>query len=81
MMYVRSKDYKEFLGELQLSFVCLLIAQNYAGLIQWKNLVQLICSCKEALETYAETFYNEFFGKYICYMYVCGAYLYLFSNS
>ena len=59
-MYVRSKDYKEFLGELQLSFVCLLIAQNYAGLIQWKNLVQLICSCKEALETYAETFYNEF---------------------
>ncbi|CAH1759938.1 23345_t:CDS:2 [Entrophospora sp. SA101] len=58
---VYNNDYKEVLGELQLSFVCLLMAQNYAGLIQWKNIVQLICSSKEALETYAETFYNEFF--------------------
>jgi A1 cistron-splicing factor AAR2 len=57
---VYGNDYKELLGELQLSFVCLLIAENYAGLVQWKNLVQLICSCQEALEKYADTLFTDF---------------------
>ncbi|CAI2177495.1 19959_t:CDS:2 [Funneliformis geosporum] len=53
-------NYKELLGELQLAFVCLLMAQNYAGFVQFKNLVQLICSCQEALEKYADTLFIDF---------------------
>ncbi|KAF0449825.1 AAR2-domain-containing protein [Gigaspora margarita] len=57
---VYKNDYKELLGELQLSFVCLLIGQNFAGFTQWKNLVQLICMCKEAINTYNMTLFSEF---------------------
>ncbi|RHZ74108.1 hypothetical protein Glove_227g17 [Diversispora epigaea] len=53
-------DYKELLGELQLSFVCLLMAQNFAGFYQWKNIVQLICSSKESIYTYSDTLYMVF---------------------
>ncbi|CAG8484666.1 12093_t:CDS:2 [Dentiscutata erythropus] len=58
--YSQDKNHKELLGELQLSFVCLLIGQNFAGFTQWKNLVQLICMCKEAINTYAMTLFLEF---------------------
>ncbi|CAG8523987.1 6358_t:CDS:2 [Ambispora gerdemannii] len=53
-------DYKELLGELQLAFVCLLLGQNYAGFVQWKNLVHLLCGCCEALLTYADNLFVEF---------------------
>ncbi|CAG8595876.1 17104_t:CDS:2 [Acaulospora morrowiae] len=56
---VYNNDYKELLGELQLSFVCLLVAQNFSGFTQWKNLVQLICTCEEAINTYADTFFTD----------------------
>ncbi|CEP07188.1 hypothetical protein [Parasitella parasitica] len=42
-------DFKVLLGELQLSFVCLLMAQNFSGFNQWKKLVQLLCSCSELM--------------------------------
>ncbi|KAI8992358.1 A1 cistron-splicing factor [Pilobolus umbonatus] len=42
-------DYKALLGEMQLSFVCLLMAQNFSGFNQWKQLVQLLCSCSELM--------------------------------
>jgi A1 cistron-splicing factor AAR2 len=38
------------LGELQLAFVCLLMAQNFSGFNQWKQLVQLLCSCQQLME-------------------------------
>ncbi|CAO3622442.1 unnamed protein product [Cunninghamella echinulata] len=37
------------LGELQLAFVCLLMAQNFSGFQQWKQLVHLLCSCQELI--------------------------------
>ncbi|CAG8504582.1 3514_t:CDS:2 [Ambispora leptoticha] len=53
-------DYKELLGELQLAFVCLLLGQNYAGFVQWKNLIHLLCGCREVLLTYADNLFVEF---------------------
>ncbi|KAG9304045.1 hypothetical protein G9A89_005955 [Geosiphon pyriformis] len=58
--YSQDKNYKELLGELQLAFVCLLLAQNYAGLLQWKNLSQILFRSRDALESYAETLFLEF---------------------
>ncbi|RCI03444.1 a1-alpha2 repression [Rhizopus stolonifer] len=47
---VYHNDHKVMLGELQLAFVCLLMAQNFSGFNQWKQLVQLLCSCPELIE-------------------------------
>lgn len=55
-------DYKVMLGELQLSFVCLLMAQNFSGFNQWKKLVHLLCSCHE-LMTEKPDLFIEFMGK------------------
>ncbi|KAI9137577.1 A1 cistron-splicing factor [Paraphysoderma sedebokerense] len=55
-----SVDYRNLLGELQLSFVCLLAAQNFEGFEQWKVIIQLLCSCKEALLQHPDLFV-EFF--------------------
>ncbi|KAJ3056293.1 a1-alpha2 repression [Rhizophlyctis rosea] len=60
LLQKKYKDYKEVLGELQLSFIIFLIGQVYDGLEQWKNLVQLICQSDEALDKYATTLYVEF---------------------
>ncbi|CAG8676543.1 2159_t:CDS:2 [Cetraspora pellucida] len=61
-IYKNGKFYvcQAILGELQLSFVCLLIGQNFAGFTQWKNLVQLVCLCKESINTYSTTLFSEF---------------------
>lgn len=50
------------LGEMQLSFVCLLMAQNFSGFNQWKQLVQLLCSCPQLIEEKPDMFV-EFMGK------------------
>ncbi|CAB5176305.1 unnamed protein product [Rhizophagus irregularis] len=57
---VYNNDHKELLGELQLAFICFLIAENYAGFMQWKNIVLLICSCQEAIEKYVDTIFTDF---------------------
>ncbi|KAI7905954.1 A1 cistron-splicing factor [Cokeromyces recurvatus] len=49
-------DYQVMLGELQLAFVCLLMAQNFSGFNQWKNLVHLLCSCTELIEEKPDMF-------------------------
>ncbi|KAJ3046201.1 a1-alpha2 repression [Rhizophlyctis rosea] len=56
------KDYKELLGELQLSFIIFLVGQVYDGLEQWKNLVQLVCQSDEAIDDHASTLFLEFLG-------------------
>ncbi|KAG0171026.1 a1-alpha2 repression [Apophysomyces sp. BC1034] len=43
---VYRNDHKLMLGELQLAFVCLLMAQNFSGFNQWKQLVHLLCACQ-----------------------------------
>lgn len=55
-------DYRIMLGELQLSFVCLLMAQNFSGFNQWKKLVHLLCSCSELMSEKPDLFI-EFMGK------------------
>ncbi|KAI8063297.1 A1 cistron-splicing factor [Gongronella butleri] len=43
-------DHRLLLGEFQLAFVCLLMAQNFSGFQHWKQVVHLLCSCHELLE-------------------------------
>lgn len=47
---------------MQLSFVCLLMAQNFSGFNQWKQLVQLLCSCPQLMEEKPDMFV-EFMGR------------------
>eukprot|EP01104_Vermistella_antarctica_P019235 TRINITY_DN7439_c0_g1_i1.p1 TRINITY_DN7439_c0_g1~~TRINITY_DN7439_c0_g1_i1.p1 ORF type:complete len:553 (-),score=129.54 TRINITY_DN7439_c0_g1_i1:53-1711(-) len=49
------------LGELQLSFVLFLQLSSYRSLNQWKRLVDLVCSCDDAVHTH-QNFYFEFLG-------------------
>ncbi|TPX32780.1 hypothetical protein SmJEL517_g04181 [Synchytrium microbalum] len=49
-------DYKDLLGELELSFIIFLVGQVYDGLEQWKILVTLLCSCHELLELQVDMF-------------------------
>ncbi|EPB86982.1 hypothetical protein HMPREF1544_06200 [Mucor circinelloides 1006PhL] len=53
---VYHNDYRIMLGELQLSFVCLLMAQNFSGFNQWKKLVHLLCSCSELMSEKPDLF-------------------------
>jgi A1 cistron-splicing factor AAR2 len=46
----------ELLGEVQFSFICFLIGQNYDGFEQWKSLIKLFCNCDEAIGVYPEFF-------------------------
>ncbi|KAI9327977.1 A1 cistron-splicing factor [Obelidium mucronatum] len=55
-------DFKLLLGELQFSFILFLVGQVYDGLEQWKCLVQLLCSAKEATTSATGGLYYEFLG-------------------
>jgi len=37
------------LGELQFSFVCFLMGHAFDGLEQWKRIIELLCSCDDAV--------------------------------
>lgn len=50
------KDRKEILAELQFAFVCFLVGQVYDAFEHWKKLLNLLCSCDEALSTYSDIF-------------------------
>jgi A1 cistron-splicing factor AAR2 len=62
---ILKKNYKGdlnlFLGEFQLSYIIFLIGQVYDGFEQWKTIIVLMLQCEEALETYGETLFKEFF--------------------
>ena len=44
-------DYRldEALGELQYSFICFLVGQNYDAFEKWKQLLRMFCTSDEAL--------------------------------
>ncbi|KAI9292754.1 AAR2-domain-containing protein [Neoconidiobolus thromboides FSU 785] len=42
-------DYKNILGEIELSFIVFLLGQNFIGLEQWKKLIVLISNSNEAI--------------------------------
>jgi len=48
----------EVLVELQFSFLCFLVGQNYDSFCQWKHLVAMMCGCGEALLKYPQLFLN-----------------------
>lgn len=54
-------DVKEILGELQLAFIAFLVGQVYDAFEQWKNLINLLCTCIDAVEKYP-TLFESFMG-------------------
>lgn len=42
-------SHQEVLVELQFSFLCFLVAQNYDSFEHWKQLVALLCTCVRAM--------------------------------
>jgi len=46
----------EILGELQFSFICFLVAQNYDAFEQWKQLLKMFCTCDEALANHTHLY-------------------------
>ena len=60
---ILNKHYKynhmTFLGEMQYAFICLLVGQSVQGLVQWKNIVDLLTNCCDALEE-KQNFYLQF---------------------
>ena len=41
--------HQEVLVELQFSFLCFLVAQNYDSFEHWKQLVAMLCTCVRAM--------------------------------
>jgi A1 cistron-splicing factor AAR2 len=39
--------FENLLGELQFSYICFIVGQNFNGFEQWKKILDLICSCDE----------------------------------
>ena len=46
----------QVLVELQFSFLCFLVAQNYDSFEQWKHLVALLCTCVKAMSKFPDLF-------------------------
>ena len=49
-------DSRSLLGELQSSFLLFLYGHIYEGFEQWRRLLELFCSCDQALLTHSELF-------------------------
>ncbi|KAG3014120.1 hypothetical protein PC128_g9489 [Phytophthora cactorum] len=49
-------DWKELIGELQLSFLVFLQLSSLAALEQWKQFIALMCSCEQALSSHVLLF-------------------------
>ena len=49
---------EEVLVELQFSFLCFLVGQNYDSFCQWKQQVAMLCGRGEALPKYPQLFLN-----------------------
>ncbi|KAI5698527.1 hypothetical protein M8J76_012408 [Diaphorina citri] len=47
---------QDVLGEFQFSFLCFILGLNYESFLQWKNLLELFCSCEVALEKYIDLY-------------------------
>lgn len=56
-------QWKDILGELELSFITFLIGQNFCGLEQWKKIIILLCGCCEAIKSNSSLF-KAFSGNY-----------------
>lgn len=47
---------QDVIGEFQFSFICFILGLNYESFIQWKNLLELFCSCDIAIERYPQLY-------------------------
>ena len=52
------KNIEEILVELQIAFLCFLVAQNYDSFEHWKQLVVLMCGAGKAMAKYPQLFLN-----------------------
>ncbi len=47
---------EEILAELQFSFVCFLVGQHYDSFERWKKLLEMVCTCDEAINKYPQLY-------------------------
>ncbi|XP_015179811.1 PREDICTED: protein AAR2 homolog [Polistes dominula] len=59
IVLAKIKCQPEILGELQLTFVCVLIGQNWEAFEQWKKILSLICGVDALIPSY-RSLYLEF---------------------
>jgi len=52
------ENIEEVLVELQFSFLCFLVGQNYESFCHWKRIVDMLCGCFESLLKYPQLFIN-----------------------
>ena len=57
-----SLDETGILSEFQISFITFFLGQNFSGFEQWKNIISLICSCKDAVLKFP-MLYIKFLGN------------------
>jgi len=55
-MFISEHAAEEVLVELQFSFLCFLVAQNYDSFEQWKHLVAMLCTCVKAMTKFPSLF-------------------------
>lgn len=58
---IASHGMPRILAEVQLVFVCFLVGQVYDAFEQWKRLVDMFCSCDEAVSRHSDLF-DKFIG-------------------
>lgn len=56
---LRKLEWKELLGELEMSFVIFVLGQNYDGFEHWKSLLMLLSACERGMEQH-EILFAEF---------------------
>ena len=66
----RGNKSDDLLGEMQLAFVCLLVAQNYDGFEHWKTILHLILSSSTRYYPHLD-FFVRFLGIFLHYKYSC----------
>jgi len=52
----KTKRPEDILAEVEFSFLCFLVGQDYVSFCQWKRLIVLLCGCDEALKTHPQLF-------------------------
>lgn len=55
-------DERDILGEFEMAFLAFVLGENYEGLVQWKELLNLLCNCEAGLKSMPD-FFMEFIRK------------------
>mmetsp|Transcript_33422 Transcript_33422/g.58574 ORF Transcript_33422/g.58574 Transcript_33422/m.58574 type:complete len:330 (+) Transcript_33422:10-999(+) len=58
-------DPNDLLGEFEVAYLAFVLGENYEGLMQWKEMLHLLCNCEVALQSMP-----DFFLEFITSLYI-----------